>query len=58
MKCFKFVDVNSPKTFHGITKFLNVYGNMKYKFCHDKYTKKPVTYILFMAMISKKPYRQ
>ena len=58
MKCFKFVDVNSPKTFHGITKFLNVYGDMKYKFAMTNTQKKPVTYILFMAMISKKPYRQ
>ena len=54
MKCFKFVDVNSPKTFHGITKFSNVYGNMKYKFAMTNMQKKTVTYILFMAMISKK----
>ena len=53
MKWFKFVDVNSPKTFHGITKFSNVYGDMKYKFAMTN-TQKNVTYILFMAMISKK----
>ena len=53
MKWFKFVDVNSPKTFHGITKFSNVYGDMKYKFVMTN-VQKNVTYIPFMALISKK----
>ena len=53
MKWFKFVDVNSPKTFHGTTKFSNVYGDMKYKFAMTN-MQKNVTYILFTAMISKK----
>ena len=58
MKCFKFVDINSPKTFHGITKFPNVYGDMKYKFAMTNMQKNCHLYTIHSNDFQKKPYRQ